>query len=207
MTQDTTQERTTIQVDPVRAQACAETVVAAFASDPIARTLRLPEKVMRRMYSLPLAFGFRLGEVHATSGACDGIMVIVPGERSVFGLGEIVRSGSLGSALRLVRLFFNRTMRQLFTIIERDHKALDIGPYWYLALLAVAPEHQGKGHGGALLRALCSRADAERKAIYLETQSASNESLYRHFGFATVKHVQLDGGVEIWEMVRPAQQR
>lgn len=191
------------RVDEGSKQQAAETVIAAFAADPMTQQLHLPARAIRRMYSMPVAVGLSLGEVYAPSPAIEGVMVIIRGEHSDFGFGEIVRSGSVASALGLVRVFLNRHMRRMFSILEHDRKALEIGPYWYLSMIAVAPQHQGHGHAGKLLRFLCRRADGEQRAIYLETQTDSNVSLYEHFGFEVIKHVRITEGIAMWEMVRP----
>ena len=191
-----------IRVEAEAAERATETVVAAFAEDEMSRRVGLPEQTMRRMFTLPVRVGLHLGEVYATSSAAEGVMVILKGEHANFGLRDIVRSGSVGTVLGLVRVFLNRHMRTMFTVLERDRKGLGIGPYWYLSMIAVAPEQQGQGHGGSLLRYLCDRADHDGRAIYLETQSESNVSLYEHFGFAVIKHMVVAEGIAMWEMVR-----
>jgi ribosomal protein S18 acetylase RimI-like enzyme len=197
------QECGVVRLDAEQAEARIGMIVEAFRNDAVMRMLRLPERAMRRMYALPVELGIHHGEVYASSPAAEGVMVIVPGERSVFRMRDVLASGSLGNALGMIRVLFNRHMRKMFTIVEEDHKKLDIGPYWYLSMIAVAPEHQGCGHGSRLLRHLCARADREGKAIYLETQTAQNAALYEHFGFTTVRHVEITDGIELWEMVRP----
>jgi GNAT superfamily N-acetyltransferase len=62
-----------------------------------------------------------------------------------------------------------------------------------LAIIATAPAQQGKGYGGALLRAINRVADSEGLPAYLET-GENNRSLYEHFGYEVVGRTQLDGG-------------
>lgn len=193
-----------IRVEAGQSAQAINTVVRGFRDDVMAKALRIPEHLLTRMFVLPVKLGFTYGEVYGSSEALEGVMVMVPGERSHFGIKEVVGSRSVGAALGMLRLFLNKHMRKMFTILDTDHKSLDIGPYWYLAVIAVAPEHQGKGHGGRLLRFLCSRADEENRAIYLETQTSSNVELYRHFGFEVIKHVEITNELAMWEMVRPA---
>ena len=73
------------------------------------------------------------------------------------------------------------------------HKAACDVPHIYLVMLATNPAHQGKGHGGALLRALTRIGDEAGLPIYLE-MGENNRSLYEHFGFDVVKTTMLDGG-------------
>ncbi len=182
----------------------ADTLIRAFEDDPMIRSIGLPERVTRAVYTVPAILGFEYGRIETIGEGHQGVMVSIPGERSVFGLRQMIRAGALREALGLLRVLMNRTMRNVFSIIESDHRNLDIGPYIYLAMLGVAPEHQGRGLGGVLLRRLCARADEEQKAIYLETQTADNEKPYEHFGFETIKHVRIGEEIELWEMVRPS---
>lgn len=181
-----------------------ETVVAAFSEDPVSKALRLSPRAISRMYGVPAALGLRNGEVYGSSDALEGVMVIHPGEDSVFGFRHVLRATSVFTVLGMAGLLLRPVMRRMFTVIETDHKALDIGPYIYLALLAVAPQHQGKGHAGRLMRFLVDRARDQGRAIYLETQTASNVRLYEHYGFEVVKHIPFTDEISIWEMVRPA---
>jgi len=73
------------------------------------------------------------------------------------------------------------------------HTAASVGPHIYLAIIATAPAQQGKGYGGALLRAINRVADSEGLPAYLET-GENNRSLYEHFGYEVVGRTQLDGG-------------
>jgi ribosomal protein S18 acetylase RimI-like enzyme len=88
-------------------------------------------------------------------------------------------------------------------IMDEDKKNLNIGPYIYLLAIGVAQAHHGKGLGGKMLRALIEKADAEGKAIYLETDTEENVSLYERFGFYIVKEIILpDLQIPMWEMAR-----
>ena len=64
----------------------------------------------------------------------------------------------------------------------RLHEAHANFPHIYLAFLGTNPPMQGKGHAGALLRAVNRIADASGMPVYLET-GEKNRSLYEHFGY------------------------
>lgn len=53
----------------------------------------------------------------------------------------------------------------------------------YLLILAVDPENQGKGYGTKMLLSLLKRADDEKKAVYLETETERNICLYKKYKF------------------------
>ena len=75
-------------------------------------------------------------------------------------------------------------------------------PHWYLAILSVSPESQGRGLGGALIRPGLERADAEGVAAYLETQRERNVGFYERFGFKLVEKITIDGELPVWLMHR-----
>jgi ribosomal protein S18 acetylase RimI-like enzyme len=77
------------------------------------------------------------------------------------------------------------------------------GPRWYLGVLGVAPEAQGRGLGGALMRPILERADAERLPVTLETTRAANVEVYRRFGFEVTANESLPpDGPPFWTMRR-----
>ena len=79
------------------------------------------------------------------------------------------------------------------------------GRFWYLHYVGVRPAHQGKGHGGRIIRAQTAIADAEGLSCWLETATPENVPLYERLGFVT--QVEWDvpgGGPHFWGMMRPA---
>lgn len=59
----------------------------------------------------------------------------------------------------------------------------------HLLSIAIAPEHQGKGLGGRLLRhAMLRSSEQGAQTMYLEVRVSNlrAETLYRHFGFKNV---------------------
>ena len=77
-------------------------------------------------------------------------------------------------------------------------------PHWYLQTLSIAPRHQRKGAGTALMGPGLERADAEGMPVYLETQRESNVPYYRRFGFDLTDEIGLDDSPPLWLMWRPA---
>jgi len=78
------------------------------------------------------------------------------------------------------------------------------GRFWYLHYVGVRPEHQGRGHGGRIIRAQTAVADAEGLPCWLETATPENVPLYERLGFVT--QVEWDvpgGGPHFWGMMRP----
>jgi GNAT superfamily N-acetyltransferase len=78
------------------------------------------------------------------------------------------------------------------------------GRFWYLHYVGVRPDHQGKGHGGRIIRAQTAVADAEALPCWLETATPENVPLYERLGFATQAEWDVPGGgPHFWGMMRP----
>ena len=58
---------------------------------------------------------------------------------------------------------------------------------WYLYNLSIRKDAQGKGIASKLMRPMLQFCDDERMVAYLETNKASNVSLYNHYGFNLMK--------------------
>ncbi len=73
---------------------------------------------------------------------------------------------------------------------------------FYLKLVAVAPEQQGRGLGGRLLTTVLETCDAIETPAYLEATSTENRRLYARHGFETVGQVTVPRGPTLWPMWR-----
>jgi ribosomal protein S18 acetylase RimI-like enzyme len=82
--------------------------------------------------------------------------------------------------------------------------AKSLFPFHYLHFAGCAPEHQGKGLGGAAIRAGLAQADADHVQAYLETATERNLGLYRTLGFEVIAEWSVTRGLPFWGMLRPA---
>ncbi|APX67719.1 GNAT family N-acetyltransferase [Sphingomonas sp. gentR] len=77
-------------------------------------------------------------------------------------------------------------------------------PFWYLHIAGVDPAQQGRGLGGASIRAGLARCDADGVSAYLETATESNVGLYTRLGFQLTGEWSVPkGGPHFWSMIRP----
>ncbi len=74
--------------------------------------------------------------------------------------------------------------------------------HWYLQIAGCHPDKQGRGYGGAAIRARLARLDAERLPAALETATESNLALYRSLGFEVTGTFEAVPGLPFWEMWR-----
>ncbi|MTI51333.1 MAG: GNAT family N-acetyltransferase [Alcanivorax sp.] len=77
-------------------------------------------------------------------------------------------------------------------------------PHWYLQVLGVAPEQQGRGHARRLLAPVLALCDRDGHGAFLETCEPDNLPLYRRFGFEVIREDRVAAnGPPIWLMWRP----
>jgi ribosomal protein S18 acetylase RimI-like enzyme len=77
-------------------------------------------------------------------------------------------------------------------------------PFWYLHIAGVDPARQGRGLGGASIRAGLARCDADAMPAYLETATEGNVGLYARLGFELTGEWSVPGGgPRFWSMIRP----
>ncbi len=98
---------------------------------------------------------------------------------------RILTSGAIWSAIRIGRKALKK-MDAFDDYIEKKHSELVPDKHWYLAVLAVDPPHQGKGHASKLIKEMFSNLDSEGLSYYVETEGKKNVSMYKHFGFVVI---------------------
>ena len=123
---------------------------------------------------------------------------------------------------RIPKLFTDDALKAQSIVVERradvamgqlrtmHHDHAD-KPHWYVGILAVDPQHQGKGLGAKLCRAVSAMADKDGLPCYLECSGPRNRAIYTHLGYGEVECYKLvdpagDGEPyeELYAMVRPA---
>jgi GNAT superfamily N-acetyltransferase len=81
-------------------------------------------------------------------------------------------------------------------------------PHWYLAVMGVAPEWQGKGLGSALMKPALDSLDGDGIPAYLESSTPRSRALYARHGFTVSDEFNLpSSGPLLWQMWREPQAR
>lgn len=78
--------------------------------------------------------------------------------------------------------------------------------FYFLGMLAVRPDAQGRGHGRRLLDAVAALSvrDPRSEGVCLDTEDPKNVDLYRHVGYEVVGEADVEGGkLHTWCMFRP----
>ncbi|MDZ3831168.1 MAG: GNAT family N-acetyltransferase [Sphingopyxis sp.] len=179
----------------------AETLAQAFQTDP-ALSWILPDaahraRALRSLFGTLVPADMRAGLALRTSGGEAASLWRAPG-RAHSGTMEFLRT-----VVPLIGAFGMALPRGLKVQAGIDaHRPA--GPYWYLHYVGVRSAHQGKGHGGRIIRAQTAVADREGLPCWLETATPINLPLYERLGFVT--QVEWDvpgGGPHFWGMMRP----
>jgi ribosomal protein S18 acetylase RimI-like enzyme len=183
----------------------ALTCARAFADDSISEWL-IPDKEkranMRYSFEVPLRLNtMGVGEAYTTSPECEGV--------AIWSLSSEKQSLRLAIQAGFPRLPLHCGWRYLLRDAAMmkfcDQLRREYAPplHMYLGILAVAPEHHGKGIASRLLRPMLKHLDESTTACYLETQNLKNVEMYSHFGFEQVHAAELPGsGIRLYLMLR-----
>ena len=149
--------------------------------DPEERRVKEPlvnEFLISRAYSYSKSF--------ITSTQLEGVVIwahsdINPG----LSFWRMLTSGAIWPAMKIGRKALKK-IAEFDQYVLRKRKELAPAKHWYLAVLAVDPQHQGKGYGSKLLNEMLSNIDEEGLPCYVETEGEKNVSMYQHFGFKVI---------------------
>jgi GNAT superfamily N-acetyltransferase len=182
--------------------AVVETLADAFFTDP-ALSWILPDPAVRRaalprLFRLLVKADARTGLVSRSGGDEAAALWRAPGQAEA---GRLEFALAMLPYLAIFRSALPRALKVADSIdAHRPH-----GDYWYLHFVGVRSAHQGKGHGGRIIRAQTSVADAEGRDCWLETATPENVPLYQRLGFVTqVEWDVAGGGPHFWGMMRSA---
>jgi GNAT superfamily N-acetyltransferase len=184
----------------------SQVLARAFFDDPM-MTYIMPDDAQRKgILPLFMQAGTRIclphGECYTTPGSIHGSANWLPpgktevDEATLASAGAVEVLGSMGEA---AAGRFGSLMEKLGEL----HHAAVPPEHWYLLILGVDPPRQGQGLGGTLIEPILRRADAERRACYLETMKPRNVTFYQKHGFeVVVEDDTADGGLHFWTMRR-----
>lgn len=188
------------QATPADTETVSEILARAFAADPVLTSLMrdTPDRTARmaRYFELECRLGFRGNGEAWIDGDKRGAAIWRSPGRYPEPLGDQLRM--LPQYLRLFPREFIHASRAI-NVLARAHPR---EPHWYLFAVGVVPESQGEGRGGALIRPVLERCDAEGVPAYTEASSADNARLYARLSFELVEELEIPGGVTVRRMWR-----
>ena len=180
-----------------------EAVALSFYEDPIFRWIGPDDR--RRARELERGFGlfarrvwFPHDETYTTDRLIGGAFWMPPGtwHLSMFKQLSMLPAMAVITRGDLVRLL------RLLNAIEAKHPHEE---HYYLPVIGIRPEWQGRGFGSALLRPVLDRCDGERLPAYLEASSPRNRALYERHCFAVVEEMRVSDSPPLWRMWREPQ--
>jgi GNAT superfamily N-acetyltransferase len=178
--------------------AVVDTIVDAFASDPLVRWFFPGEDFERRAAAFfGYLFDIRVGdgEVYVADGAASmwsppGGVSMDPDEQDRLWRSDVVEGAGPGEIAR----------------IDAFDEAVDAvrlpGNHRYLGVLGTRPERRGLGLATAVLEPGLRGADREGMPCFLETGTAENLAFYERFGFEVLAETTVPDGPVIWALVR-----
>lgn len=185
-----------VRLDESHIESAAEQLSRAFRNYPVFVYV-FPDDSERKE-KLPHFFksmvhkGLLQGEVYASSPAMEGVTVWLPP-----GI-----PGGLSKTFEVDGEAFDRFAyygKSVYGVREKHAPA----QHWFLELIGVVPELQGKGYAGRLLRPMIDRVDRECLPCYLDTEVDENVAIYQRYGFKVVDDTIVPGtGVRSWGMLR-----
>ncbi len=194
-----------VKLNTSQIEAAGTILARAFSEDSFFSYI-LPDPDTRfpalEYYSRSYAYASCLaGGVYGTLDPVTGIAVwgvpgspVTPEHRNRSGLDRLPESFGTRAYRRYKHMvdFFE-------SLIGRDVPT----PHWYLSILGVDPDHQGKGLGGTLLQPALAQADEEGLPCYLETLEEKNLAFYLRHGFKVlVDDREPHSGLQFWTMIR-----
>jgi len=183
------------------------TLAKAFAADPMFAWI-FPDpsrrtESLRALLRVPVEYGLRHGRVtQADEG--KAVAIWFPPGKQVTASG-MIQAGMLSIPFRVGFRPFGQFMGAN-AVMEKIHKRHVPEPHWYLLIVGVDPELQGRGVGTALVKEGLTFADETKRPCYLETSEERNLSFYQRLGFVVLEKAPLGkGGPPGWAMRREAQ--
>lgn len=195
-----------IKLNKPQIKPAAEVLVKAFRNYPLLRYFfpdeREREEVASYFFQVILNYGIHHCEVCATSPGMEGIAIWVPSDKISMTFWRVIRSVPLSVILGFVRKGAGR-MKRSSDYMDARHERLAPEKHWYLQVIGVDPQFQGKGYAGRLIRPMLRRIDREEFPCYLETLDERNVKIYEHFGFEMVEKSPIPKtSLHNWAMLR-----
>lgn len=177
----------------------AAMLARAFANDP-GMSFIFPDDADRAR-RLPLLFreivasDQKAGAVLMTENAEAATSWRGPGQAATPFLEMLFRAGPFLTALGF-------SVGRALALSHAIESHMPKGAFWYLHIAGCDPAAQGKGLGGAVIRAGLERA-VGTQACYLETSTERNLGFYRSLGFDVTSEWNVEDGPRFWSMLRP----
>lgn len=185
-------------------QKAGQVLAAAFEHDPIWEQVLAGCSTDQRngWFESPVRYCMKFGHAIASSPEIEGFIGWLSGENAEMTFPRMLRSGATGSGMRAGFKVMKRMMPlRVFDVHRRKH--MKGRQFIYVMVVGVAPEFQGRGIGGKLIRSVLKEADKAGLPVYLETSTESNAAMYVHLGFKIIDKITVPKmNIVQWELLR-----
>ncbi len=146
-----------------------------------------------------LRYTFKFGRIHYTEDRMAVAMWLGPDNPMV----NDFRMFSMGLILYPFKIGFRNFMRAVDITAQwnREHKKMNKRHY-YLMVIAVEPEFQGKGIGSRLMQVGLDKADKDGLECFLETVTPEDVQFYKKHNFEIMVNNGFGNNNQFWLMTR-----
>lgn len=194
-----------LRLDRQNIDSASETLTRAFRDNALFQ-YAYPDKSFRmrilpHYFRMLLYYAVRWGEVYATSTTLEGVAAWIKSDYSPT-IGRTISAvpiSVINAFLRAGMSSFKKAvsgnvrLRRPGNEISTIHKRHAPFEHWFLMVVGVAPQFQGKGHAGKLLIPMLERIYGDGLPCYTDTQEERNVSLYERLGFRVVEKRPIHG--------------
>lgn len=197
---------TVCAVTPENVEPTVQALVGAFATDPLIGFLfkesREREAHVGEFFRILLLVRVALGMPALCVGTNGQVLGGVMGYDTTRPTWEPSHMARWNRLMETAPALQNR-LAEYEALADRFMPSL---PHYYLGVIGVRPEGQGRGLGGQLLTAFCdmSVADPSSAGVYLETASEASLRFYLRNGFEVRGEGTLGQRAPLWCVFRPA---
>ena len=178
----------------------------AFHNDPLMLYL-FPDSTEREnklpsMMELLLRIGIKYGIVHTTSPKLEGIAVWFPSNKAKITTWMGLLNGGISYFFKHGSKVVKKQNR-FYNYIYSVHKHLIPSHHWYLSIIGINPQCQGKGLSRVLFDSMLNKIDDQNIPCFLDTNNEKNLPIYARFGFKILKEYEIHGtSIVNWAMIR-----
>ena len=193
------------QLRPEEVERAATMLARAFVGRPFTLLLADDEagrfEASRLTFAALARYGLEYGEV-VTTDALDAVAIWWAPEYLEVTDERAASTGLAEAAARLGSAAWARVETYDAVATEIHHRSIR-EPHWYLCVIGVAPEAQGRGLASRLLAQMFERLDRDQLPAYLDTNVSENVAFYEGRGFVvTTQAVEPASGILIRGMRR-----
>ena len=187
-------------------ESAAVLMARAFQDDPYMAYL-IPDAAKRlemlpKFYRVFIKASILNHHAYGVGVPLDGVAIwSVPDQERVNFTG-LFRSGLFILVFQGFLFPFIRAIKVMRVIEGMQKKFLQKNDF-YLNMLAVSPESQGRGCASKLVRPFLEKADSKSSGVYVKTMKLSTNRIYEHFGFQCKETCKVKTGLSVWALYRP----